>query len=152
MFGIGLPEMILIMALALIVVGPDKLPDLARSLAKGVMELKRTAEGLKESLGEDGNPLDDIKPDLEEAAKNLKANLLDTPPFKEDEFVRGSTVNPADSHAASAYEELMSQGKNQEDDEAAVDSSLAVKEKDTTVKTSHQHQDPDQESNPRMGS
>ena len=42
MFGIGLPEMILIMALALIVVGPDKLPDLARSLAKTIMELKKT--------------------------------------------------------------------------------------------------------------
>ena len=76
MFGIGLPEMILIMALALIVVGPDKLPDLARSLAKGLMELKKTAEGLKESFSEEGNPLDDIRPDLEEAAKSLKNNLL----------------------------------------------------------------------------
>ena len=52
MFGIGLPEMILIMALALIVVGPDKLPDLARSLAKGMLELKKTAEGLKDSFSE----------------------------------------------------------------------------------------------------
>lgn len=50
MFGIGLPEMLLILALALIVVGPDKLPDLARSLAKGLLELKKTAEGLKSSL------------------------------------------------------------------------------------------------------
>ena len=72
MFGIGLPEMILILALALIVVGPDKLPDLARSLAKGLMELKKTAEGLKQSLSEEGHLLDDIKPDLEEAAKSFK--------------------------------------------------------------------------------
>ncbi|MFZ5764315.1 MAG: twin-arginine translocase TatA/TatE family subunit [Thermodesulfobacteriota bacterium] len=50
MFGIGLPELILIMALALIVVGPDKLPDLARSLAKQLLELKKTAAALKESL------------------------------------------------------------------------------------------------------
>ena len=84
MFGIGLPEMILIMALALIVVGPDKLPDLARSLAKGIMELKKTAEGLKDSFAEEGNPLDDIRPDLEEAAKSLKQNLLDTPPYQRD--------------------------------------------------------------------
>ena len=60
MFGIGLPELILILALALIVVGPDKLPDLARSVAKGVMDLKKTAEQLKESLHEHGNPLDDV--------------------------------------------------------------------------------------------
>ncbi len=78
MFGIGLPEMILILALALIVVGPDKLPELARSLAKGVMELKKTAEGLKQSLTEDGNPLDEIRPELEETAKSLKDNLLDS--------------------------------------------------------------------------
>ncbi|MFZ5758358.1 MAG: twin-arginine translocase TatA/TatE family subunit [Thermodesulfobacteriota bacterium] len=50
MFGIGLPELILIMALALIVVGPDKLPDLAKSLAKQLLELKKTAAALKESL------------------------------------------------------------------------------------------------------
>jgi Tat protein translocase TatB subunit len=50
MFGIGLPEFILIMALALIVVGPEKLPDLAKSLAKQLLELKKTANALKDSL------------------------------------------------------------------------------------------------------
>ncbi len=78
MFGIGLPEMILILALALIVVGPDKLPDLARSVAKGVLELKKTAEGLKDSFSEDGNPFDEIKPELEETAKSLKNDLLES--------------------------------------------------------------------------
>ncbi len=76
MFGIGLPELILILALALIVVGPDKLPDLARSVAKGVMDLKKTANTLKESLNEHGNPLDDIKPELEDAAKAIKDDVM----------------------------------------------------------------------------
>ncbi|HID01713.1 MAG TPA: twin-arginine translocase subunit TatB, partial [Desulfobacterales bacterium] len=76
MFGIGLPELIVIMALALIVVGPDKLPDLARSVAKGILELKKTANTLKESLTEDGNPLDDIKPELEKAAKALTNDVM----------------------------------------------------------------------------
>jgi len=53
MFGIGLPELILIMAVALIVVGPEKLPDLARGLAKQLIELKKAANVLKESLNED---------------------------------------------------------------------------------------------------
>lgn len=53
MFGIGLPELILIMGVALIVVGPDKLPDLARSLAKGVLELKKAAGALKESIDQE---------------------------------------------------------------------------------------------------
>ena len=76
MFGIGLPEMILILALALIVVGPDKLPELARSVAKGVLELKKTVSTLKENLA-DENPFESVKPELEEAAKSLKEKLAD---------------------------------------------------------------------------
>ena len=76
MFGIGLPEMILILALALIVVGPDKLPELARSVAKGVLELKKTVSALKESFA-DENPFDSVKPELEEAARSLKEKLGD---------------------------------------------------------------------------
>ena len=53
MFGIGLPELILIMAVALIVVGPEKLPDLAKSLGRGIAELKKAASSLKESFNED---------------------------------------------------------------------------------------------------
>ncbi len=58
MFGIGLPELILIMVVALIVVGPDKLPDLAKTLARQIVELKRAANSLKDTLNED----DDLKP------------------------------------------------------------------------------------------
>ena len=56
MFGIGLPELILIMAVALIVVGPEKLPDLAKGLARQLVELKKAANVLKESLHEDDEP------------------------------------------------------------------------------------------------
>ncbi len=113
MFGIGLPEMLLIMALALIVVGPDKLPDLARSLAKGLMELKKTAEGLKDQLSEEGNPLDDIRPDLEEAARSLKDNLLESPGRFED-FGSEPKNNSPEDNASSAYEELLQQTSNRQ--------------------------------------
>ncbi len=52
MFGIGLPELILIMAVALIVVGPDKLPDLAKTLAKQLLELKKATQSIKEGLSD----------------------------------------------------------------------------------------------------
>ena len=50
MFGIGLPELLLIMAIALIVVGPEKLPELAKTLARQMVDLKRAANALKDSL------------------------------------------------------------------------------------------------------
>ena len=50
MFGIGMPEMLLILAVALIVVGPKKLPDLAKSLGKALGEFKKAASDLKDSL------------------------------------------------------------------------------------------------------
>lgn len=112
MFGIGLPEMLLIMALALIVVGPDKLPDLARSLAKGLMELKKTAESLKTSFAEEGNPLSEIQPELEGAAKSLKNNLLDPQSqFLTQRTAHSGEESPTDM-AADAYKELMKQTNN----------------------------------------
>ncbi|MCB2218118.1 MAG: twin-arginine translocase TatA/TatE family subunit [Desulfobulbaceae bacterium] len=67
------------MALALIVVGPDKLPEMARSIAKGVMELKKTVNNLKEDLAKD-NPLDEVRPQLEDAANSLKKQLGEPDP------------------------------------------------------------------------
>ena len=90
MFGIGLPEMILILALALIVVGPDKLPGLARSVAKQLMELKKTAEALKKNLTEDGT-LDSIKSDLKLEHKN---NLFESSDQSWKTLVPSEGVNP----------------------------------------------------------
>ena len=53
MFGIGMPEMLLILAIALIVIGPKKLPDLAKSLGRAMREFKRATSDLKETLAVD---------------------------------------------------------------------------------------------------
>lgn len=80
MFGIGLPEMIVIFAVALIVIGPDKLPDLARSLAKGMMEMKKTLNQVKENLTQEGEPLDSVQQDLRKTAEELRAKMIDVDP------------------------------------------------------------------------
>ncbi len=77
MFGIGLPEMIVILAVALIVVGPDKLPELARSLAKGIGELKRTMNQVKENLSEETKVISSVQEDLRKTAGQLTDNLLE---------------------------------------------------------------------------
>jgi sec-independent protein translocase protein TatB len=80
MFGIGLPEMIVIFAVALIVVGPDKLPGLARSLAKGLMEMKKTLNQVKENLTQEGETLDSVQQDLRKTADELREKMIDADP------------------------------------------------------------------------
>lgn len=53
MLNIGMPEMLLIAAIALIVIGPKKLPDMARSIGRAFGEFKRATSDFKESLSVD---------------------------------------------------------------------------------------------------
>jgi Tat protein translocase TatB subunit len=53
MFGIGLPEMLIILVVALLVVGPSKLPELARTLGKAFTEFRRMADEVKETFEEE---------------------------------------------------------------------------------------------------
>lgn len=78
MFGIGLPEMIVILAVALIVVGPDKLPDMARTVAKWVLELKKTVNQVKESLADEDSLIGSVQSDLRKTGDELKSELLDS--------------------------------------------------------------------------
>ena len=52
MFGIGFQEMLLILVVVLIFFGPKRLPDLAKSLGKGLAEFKKASEDVKKSIDE----------------------------------------------------------------------------------------------------
>ena len=73
MFNIGLPEMLIILAIALIVFGPNKLPDLARAFGKAMREFKKATEEVKESFREETKDLEEIKSNL--AQENILADL-----------------------------------------------------------------------------
>lgn len=44
-FQLGLPEMILVLVIALVVLGPKRLPELARALGKGMREFRQALDG-----------------------------------------------------------------------------------------------------------
>jgi TatA/E family protein of Tat protein translocase len=62
MFGIGMPELLLILALALIVLGPKKLPELARALGKGMAEFRRATDELKDEFRQLENEPPELSP------------------------------------------------------------------------------------------
>lgn len=53
MGSIGVPEMIIIFIVALIVFGPKKLPELGKSLGKGLAEFRRASNELKATIEEE---------------------------------------------------------------------------------------------------
>ena len=50
---IGMPELVVILVIALIIFGPRKLPELGRSLGKSIAEFKRASNELKNTLEEE---------------------------------------------------------------------------------------------------
>ena len=53
MFGIGLPELVVILAVALIVLGPQRLPEVARMLGRAYGQLRRASEEFQQTIRQD---------------------------------------------------------------------------------------------------
>jgi sec-independent protein translocase protein TatA len=53
MFGIGLPELMLIMVLALLVLGPQRLPEVARMVGRAYGQLRRASEEFQNTIRQD---------------------------------------------------------------------------------------------------
>jgi TatA/E family protein of Tat protein translocase len=74
MFGIGMPELLLILAIALIVIGPKKLPDLAKSLGRAMREFKKATNEFKESIQIDED-LSDVKKAFNGLGEDIKESV-----------------------------------------------------------------------------
>jgi len=90
MFGIGMPELLLILGLALIVLGPKKLPELAKALGKGLAEFRRATDELKDEFRKMEYEVEDAaqsatsknEPASEKPAEATTANPPSTPETK----------------------------------------------------------------------
>lgn len=90
MFGIGTTELLVILVVALIVLGPSKLPELMRSLGKGLAEFKRMSTDVKRTLDAEVE-----KAEMDQKKAEMKKQMF---PEKPD------TVTPDTAKAAAAPE------------------------------------------------
>ena len=101
MFGIGFPELIVILIIALIVVGPKKLPDLAKALGKGMAEFRKATHEIKQSLEIDED-LNEIKKDLADSIHDLEKPVDVTAYASEEEPLYEGIDKPTDMNGKAA--------------------------------------------------
>jgi len=77
MFGnIGFPELLIILAIALLIFGPKKLPEVGRSIGRAVREFRRTSDEIKERIEEEIR-VDEFKEIKDELKKDITKEIKD---------------------------------------------------------------------------
>jgi sec-independent protein translocase protein TatB len=96
MFGIGMPELLLLLAIALIIIGPKKLPDLAKTLGRTMREFKKATNEFKETIQIDED-LSDVKKAFDGLSDDIKESVSLEKDTKEFERPDGSKSAQGDA-------------------------------------------------------
>ncbi len=100
MFGsIGMPELLIILTLALIIFGPRKLPELGRSLGRSLGEFKRASNELRNTLDEEIRIEEDRARPPRPAPETAQAAASVTDESQDDTAPRDETVPRDSGHA-----------------------------------------------------
>jgi len=75
MWNLGFPEIVIIFIVALVIFGPRKLPELGRSLGRGLSEFKRASNELKRTWEDEVEAVKQEVEVEEEELKNIQTDL-----------------------------------------------------------------------------
>ncbi len=104
MFGLGMPEILLILAIALIVIGPQKLPEVAKTLGKAMGEFKRAAQNLKNSIDIE-TTIKEVKPEpVKNKLKDVITDITEDDPKSKPQQMSTETESPGDPETKKAPE------------------------------------------------
>jgi sec-independent protein translocase protein TatB len=114
MFDLGMQELILIFIVALLVFGPKRLPELGKTIGKGMRELKAALRGVQDSITDsETNILEEIK-DAETSIKDsITSEISTNKNRKEEKEDRAETQEHGNSGKA---EEVNKKKANNEKD------------------------------------
>lgn len=99
MFGIGPMELVVIVVVALLIFGPQKLPEFARTIGKGLAEFRRASNDLRQTLA-----IDELQNDLRKTMNQATSPPVSRPAQAGDSLPPGSAAGAAAAAATPAAE------------------------------------------------
>ncbi|MGE5138503.1 MAG: twin-arginine translocase TatA/TatE family subunit [Rudaea sp.] len=122
-FGVGAPELVLILVIVLVIFGPDQLPEIAKKMGKATRDLRRAMTDINEEVNENLRPFQELKElkdiNLLSPAETLPSNLIvaeDAPPQSPAEPPADAAPAPApgaDSASPAASQAAKAQPSNE---------------------------------------